>query len=621
MSVIIGKHVRPAQVLPYAALFLTWGLVHTAVILLRDVPAFEAGLLGPDSFMRMHRVMELFQTWNWFDSTVPRANAPYGDVLHWTRPFDVLILGIALPLSFVLGWEQALHVAGIVVSPLLQLSTGLLLVWALKPLIRPKNWFLPAVALFLQPCALAYSMLGRADHHSLLLLVFVLSAGFLLRALNNPLNSRSALYSGLAVGFGIWLSVEFLLPLGLCLGALGLPWLLGQRERAGQSKWFALGLACVLLAALLVERPVAALFTPVYDEVSSVHFFIAVAVLLFWRVIESLESWKGHEPKPFGRIGATLLGTAAAALLVKAAYPLFFAGPMVEVDPRILPIWLDRVLEMRPLVPRDRESLGNYLFYLGGVTLVTPFFLAILYAERRTTHLFSHLFVAACCLLLTLVAVQHMRFSGYAEIAFVMAFAVVLDRFLNWSANISSDLVRGMLRGGLVSLMLFGPILIGGSLTAKETEAKETGTNASAGQPPESCDMGQMADYLENDPRWSTASQTILVFMDLGPELLYRTSRHRVIGTPYHRNGNGIYDGYRMLATGDEAAARALAAQRRVDLVLLCHTPAERTFYASRDGRETLYQRLGEGRGPDWLRPVPLPAALEGRADLFQVRR
>src|SRR3546814_9831530 len=99
------------------------------------------------SYMRMVRVSELAQGWQWFDDTIARANAPYGDVLHWTRPFDLLILLLALPAGFVLEAEQALYLAGMIVSPLLQLATALLLIWALRPVIRPEVWFLPAVAL------------------------------------------------------------------------------------------------------------------------------------------------------------------------------------------------------------------------------------------------------------------------------------------------------------------------------------------------------------------------------------------------------------------------------------------------------------------------------------------
>src|SRR3546814_4573337 len=68
---------------------------------------------------------------------------------------------------------------------------------------------------------------------------------------------------------------------------------------------------------------------------------------------------------------------------------------MADVDPRIVPIWLDRVQEMRPLVPSDRSSLGSFLFYLGGVVLVTPFFLKILVEERDSPRFFALLFIAA----------------------------------------------------------------------------------------------------------------------------------------------------------------------------------------------------------------------------------
>src|SRR3546814_7820391 len=77
----------------------------------------------------------------------------------------------------------------------------------------------------------------------------------MLRALRNPLDARPALAAGLAAGFGLWLSVEFLLVVGLCLGALGLPWLLGERERAAQSKFYAFGMSAILLVALFVARP------------------------------------------------------------------------------------------------------------------------------------------------------------------------------------------------------------------------------------------------------------------------------------------------------------------------------------------------------------------------------
>ncbi|MGF1629418.1 MAG: hypothetical protein ACFCUT_08110 [Kiloniellaceae bacterium] len=615
MSTFRRNESRHEQILPYAALLITWALVHFGLVLLGDSPLYDTQLITPDSYMRMVRVTELVQNWQWFDGTIDRANAPYGDTLHWTRPFDVLLILLALPAGIVLGADQALHLAGIIVSPLLHLATGLTLVWALRPVIRPEVWFLPAVAFFLQPGVLAYSILGYADHHSLLLLIFVVVAGFALRALRNPLDARPALQAGIAAGIGIWLSVEFLMIVGVCIAALGLPWLFGERERAGQNKWFALGMSLVLLGALFVERPFARFLEPSYDRVSAVQFLFAVSVLLFWRTVETLQNRALHPSRFFGRAVLGVAGAAALGLLFATTYPTFFSGPMAEVDPRILPIWLDRVLEMRPLVPTDRKSLGDFVFYLGGIALIAPLFLMGLIAQRGSSRFFALLFIAIACLLLTAAAVQHMRFSVYAETAFVIAFAVILDRFLHWSGRLGNDLLRGLLRGGFLALTLLGPLFVGASLMVKEV-----GPGLAADQPPAACEVPAVAAFLETDPRWAQGSQTILAFMDIGPELLYRT-RHRVIGTPYHRNGNGIFDGHQMLATSDEAVAHDVAERRGIDLVLLCQSPAERRFYQSPRGEENLYHRLEHGRPPTWLAAVPLPSHLQGQARLYRVVR
>jgi hypothetical protein len=335
--------------------------------------------------------------------------------------------------------------------------------------------------------------------------------------------------------------------------------------------------------------------------------------MLFWRTAQSFDDRRGRGSRFAGRAVLSVLGVGTVALLVSSIYPLFFAGPMAGVDPRILPIWLDRVQEMRPLLPRDRESLGSFIFFLGGVALVAPFFLKVLLTERHSNRFFPYLFIAFACLLMTPAAMRHVRFSGYAEIAAVFAFAVVLDHFLHWSRHIGNDLLRGLLRGSFIGIMLLGPILVGGNLMAKDAVA----TNP-AGQPLAGCNVREVAAYLESDPNWRTAPQTILAFMDIGPELLYRT-QHSVIGTPYHRNGSGIYDGYRMLATNDEVAAQNLARQRGIDLVLLCHTPSERAFYAAPQGEENLYARLRDNRPPDWLGAVELPEPLRAQAQLYRV--
>ena len=121
------------------------------------------------------------------------------------------------------------------------------------------------------------------------------------------------------------------------------------------------------------------------------------------------------------------------------------------------------------------------------------------------------------------------------------------------------------------------------------------------------------ATYLEPE-----AAAIVLAFMDLGPQILYR-SRLGLIGTPYHRNGAGIIDGHAMLAGEDDGTAREMMRARGVDFVLLCPGSAERAFYSDRDNKSQLYDRLAAGEPPAWLRSLALPPLLSETFMLYRV--
>src|SRR5688500_16202198 len=85
-------------------------------------PFASGALWRPDEYMRLVRIERLLEPGLWFDGSIPRANAPYGEVLHWTRPLDLLILAGAWPLASLLGEREALELAGVLVSPALQVA-------------------------------------------------------------------------------------------------------------------------------------------------------------------------------------------------------------------------------------------------------------------------------------------------------------------------------------------------------------------------------------------------------------------------------------------------------------------------------------------------------------------
>src|SRR3546814_13132384 len=128
-------------------------------------------------------------------------------------------------------------------------------------------------------------------------------------------------------------------------------------------------MSAILLVALFVERPLERLLEPSYDSVSSVQYLLAVAVLLFWRTVETFESRRSGASRFLGRACLGTVRAGAIVLLLASHYPLFFAAPMDDVHLRILPIWLDRVQEISPLLPCARPSPGRSLFPPGRLAL------------------------------------------------------------------------------------------------------------------------------------------------------------------------------------------------------------------------------------------------------------
>ena len=209
---------------PYLLIFGLCLAVQAALAALKVPQVFDGELLGTDGYMRLVRVAGLHETGAWYDVTVARSNAPDGEVLHWTRPLDILLLAGAWVLTPVTGFRDALFFAGAVVSPLLWAFTGAAFVWAGEPFFGRSGRYLAMVAFLVQPAIMDYSLAGRADHHMLLLLIFVVSFGLTARMLLTPFHAGLALAAGAVVGLGLWVSFEFLLALLAAFAAMTLAW-------------------------------------------------------------------------------------------------------------------------------------------------------------------------------------------------------------------------------------------------------------------------------------------------------------------------------------------------------------------------------------------------------------
>ncbi len=580
-------------------------------------PLTRGALRGPDAYMRLVRVEALWQGGGWYDTVSRRSNTPHGERLHWTRPLDALLIAGAAPLAPFLGQRQALYWWGVAISPLLHLFTLLAFLWALRPLLGSGTAY-AAILFIAQPAVLAYYAAGRPDHHGLIGLFFVLLLGLTLRLLGDQTRLRNGLLAGLAAAALLWVSVEGMLLVGLVLLAAGFCWLAHGAALTRPNLALAAALVLGLALALALEFPPAAWLAQEADRVSFMHFLPLACVAIFWRGVTVVEAHTNWAAAPLGRSGVALVGVlfvlAASALFV----PKLLQGPHADVAPRVVEVWFQNVLEVRPLLiaAKPLKSAREVLFFLGPALLAMPF-VVFLVSKSRGALRRQWMLVAGGIFLFVPLALYQVRWATFAELFVVPAYAAlvlaVLAR-LDRASGGRENLLRAVIRALVVVLFAVWALLAAAYLHGLERAPKGEVAAAERAK----CPIGRMSRHLAGEGL-AEPPRRILSFVFFGPEILYR-SPHHVVATPYHRNSPGILDAYDALRAVDDAKARDIMRRRGVDWLLICRAGKERRWYQSRDsGGETLFDRLEAQRPPPWLEPLALPDDLSAFG-LFAVK-
>ena len=89
---------------------LMMAIIQVGLVVKGNAPVLDGVLIDPDGYMRLTRVAQLWHEGNWFDSLVTRIGPPEGLILHWSRPFDLLLLLGAWLASPMLGFQAGLYV-------------------------------------------------------------------------------------------------------------------------------------------------------------------------------------------------------------------------------------------------------------------------------------------------------------------------------------------------------------------------------------------------------------------------------------------------------------------------------------------------------------------------------
>lgn len=618
----------------------------------------EPRLYDTDAYMRLVRVEQLHQTGNWFDNVIHRSNTPYGESSHWTRPLDLLLLAGAWVFQLFTNFHHALLTWGILISPVLQFAGMFAMVWAIAPFIK-REYYWHAAALFLwTPATLVPCVAGRPDHHSVLVVLFILEMGVALRLATALLLEQkkqtvvrlSCVLGGL-LALSTWTSVESLAVVAMHLGALAILWqspFIRPQNRTVASSSIAFFLSALFIGsciALAAEKPFSHWAVIEYDRISIVCLSIfGVLALCAWIIV-------GIETRFFivrrTRFIFLAIALTGLAIVVGIFFPHFFRGPYVQMDPLTKEIWLKGVKEIQPIIVAWPKDLPKAILWLGLPFVGVAFLLEQLH--RTGHHPFRFLLrklndllnipqspesspvdvpapdkmlaVWTVCgvglLIFISLTIFQTRWAYYSGALALFPVTLLLNTITDFLKTKLPSFWTKVVRLFLIILLTIGFLILTAILSSTKSFASETA-------PPQklpNLEKANVSRSLLPLCRFLSQkfphTQRIATFIDFGPEILYRT-QHEVIATPYHRNSAGILAVYHLFNAEQDEDALRIIHERNITLLLIQKHFAPAHFCQNKS--TTLFNHLLSLEPPSWLHPVELPADLADTFLLFEVQ-
>jgi hypothetical protein len=445
---------------------------------------------------------------------------------------------------------------------------------------------------------------SRPDHHGLQALFFLMALCGAIRLLARGPDRLAEVVTAIGLGGGLWVSVEGLVTVTVPLVALGLRWIQGgasswARVNARVTSWCAL----VLAAAVGLDGPQAGALAVVYDRISVVHLVAFGGVALFWWGVVATGWGRSLLHRAVGCLGAAVLLAGGLSI----PFPGLIRGPLVDVDPRIVPIWLDHVAEYVTLLESGPRVLvmgiGSLVFALPGA------WMAYRAGDDRPRWAWG-LILGALGWFAFLGLVHGTRWAYYVSLIAPIPYSWLAARVFVRARAARSTLVKAAVEVGAVALLSLAvplSVAVAGSV-APRPDTKVAFEAA--------CPERELHRVLAALPSVRPGA-AMLAPLWWGPEIVFRTELN-VVSTPYHRNDQGILASRDLMLARSEEEVRAGLTAREIDYVLICR---DQDWAPVLDGElsGSLFERLQRRDPPPPLREVQLPQALSDRFGLWRV--
>jgi hypothetical protein len=544
----------------------------------RALPAEASRVFFRDSddYMRMDRVRRIESGESrWRVHLVREHGYPHGAALHWTRPQDLLLLGLAKVFSPLSGSaERARERAGLWIGPLLETFVLVWLAWwgslALGALATSALLLLFA----LSGATSETFALAHPDHHGLILACSIVGlcaasrAGQLLRL--EPTGRGPLVWAALsacALSLGLWTAVETAATWAVVTSGWALAALVTRDgptraalRRVGLG-WSGVGLGLTLVAHWS-ENGSARLLAFDLDRVS-------LACVLLWGVPAlwfalGVEAGTSHARERNYRRLATGLALGLLLPLVWLATLRLAAPPPAGEAAAMLWRWFGLIVEFQPLGAGPGASLwGEVWSWLGLPILALPPALAWLWLYGRDPLPVRLQWLLAALLFTGLTAAQ-VRWTGLA--AFVTAVVVGLglgrasERAAAWSPRRTARL--GTRSATSTILCIAAALALGSAGLSDPLGGDSLRARQATAFAEDTLRVRELTRWLDRNVGAPDEERpAVMTPWWVGPQVLYETGRP-VVASPYHGNLEGIADSARFYLLESDAEAAALLRER-----------------------------------------------------------
>jgi hypothetical protein len=563
-------------------LLLIWFFTCAAFVVYRWKAIHWFGLGDTDDNMRMMQVRALLEGQGWYDLRQYRLNPPEGADIHWSRFVDLPIATILLVAKPLIGVGAAERLA-VTIAPMIPLGVafGGLAVTA-RRLVAPSAYILAAGIFVTFITAMTMFMPLRIDHHGWQLAMLTV----VLAGLADANAIRGGVTVGVATALSLVIGLETLPWLAVAGAGVGLRWIIDP-EQSTRLRGYALALGGGVAAGFLMFASEANR-VPRCDALTPVWVSVMLLAASGAFLLSSLSIARRTSRLAL----ATALGLGIL-IYVALAWPDCLGRPE-QVSPELQRLWLGNVSEAKPIYTRNWATIFSSSVFLVGLAGS----LWMVWKNRSTERGAAWATIALLSLGSGLLLLWQARAAPTA-LTFSVPGAVALGWIVIPRLRASNSVLVRVFGtvGAFLLLSGIGFQFIGASIpdeTAQSQRMKLVNrANAACPSLPALAPIARLP------------KATILTFVDLGPRLITVTPHNAVAG-PYHRNGEAILDIHRAFR-GTAQDARHTARKYGATLLLICPNMSESTLYRVQNP-DGFYRQLSDGKVPEWLEPIPLPA-------------